>query len=106
MLSSEQRRKIRETVEKRLEDIEPVIKSLKKPKGANPSAEPAPARDVDNKGPREQNLNTALLTREYLKDVLKNIEEEDFGLCVWCHSPIAFDLLLAAPDTTRCVRCA
>lgn len=106
MLSLGQRRQVRETVERRLKDIELTIKGLKKQKGENFSGTPSSVDVADNKGLQEKNLNMALLNREYLKDVLKNIDEEDFGLCVWCHSPIVFDRLLAAPETTRCTRCA
>ncbi|HUX94978.1 MAG TPA: TraR/DksA C4-type zinc finger protein [Bacteroidales bacterium] len=40
-----------------------------------------------------------------LKNVLNRIDSPDFGICIKCNKPIAFDRLRAMPSATRCTSC-
>ena len=58
----------------------------------------------------EGGLATALETRifdrhQMLDSALRRLETGTYGVCVSCHSPIAYGRLLAMPEATYCVGC-
>ena len=40
-----------------------------------------------------------------LSDILQRVDNPDFGICVKCNKPIAFQRLMAVPTATRCISC-
>ncbi len=40
-----------------------------------------------------------------VKDALKNIEDEKYGICKYCHKPIDEKRLLARPTSSACISC-
>lgn len=40
-----------------------------------------------------------------VKDALKNIEDEKYGICKYCHKPIDEKRLLARPTSSACINC-
>ena len=40
-----------------------------------------------------------------LKEILNHIDSPDYGICVICDKPIAFERMKAVPSATRCVSC-
>lgn len=37
---------------------------------------------------------------------LSHLDDDDFGLCIECDEPIAFERLMALPESKLCIRCA
>ena len=40
-----------------------------------------------------------------LKEIINRIDSPDYGICVICNKPIAFERMKAVPSATRCVSC-
>ena len=38
-----------------------------------------------------------------LNDVLRRIDQPDYGICIKCHKPIPYERMKAVPMATRCV---
>lgn len=53
----------------------------------------------------EANLRTAKLRMVKLQDALKNLDDEDFGICQRCERPIPYKRLLLLPESIYCVAC-
>ncbi len=60
---------------------------------------------------QDKSVNEAALERlrddrTRLENALGSIGRADFGVCIACRQPIAFERMEAMPQSTLCVRCA
>jgi len=51
-------------------------------------------------------LNEATLTLTRLKNALKRVNHEMFGICIVCEEEIDVERMLVRPESVRCVECA
>ena len=61
---------------------------------------------INNRSINEAALRTARIKQKSLVATLKNIDGDDFGICVRCGDAIPQGRMLLLPHTTRCVQCA
>ncbi|MFP4429500.1 MAG: TraR/DksA family transcriptional regulator [Desulfovermiculus sp.] len=61
---------------------------------------------LTNQGILLSSLNKAKTRLARLKQVLKNIDDPDFGLCRECGEEIALKRLKALPESELCIDCA
>jgi DnaK suppressor protein len=61
---------------------------------------------INNKSVNDAALREAEQRHRKLLVVLKNINDEDFGICRGCRKPIPEGRLLIRPESSFCVHCA
>lgn len=61
---------------------------------------------INNKSVTEAALRKAKEKLEKLKYALSNINDENFGICIQCKSPIPIGRLLIMPQSSTCVKCS
>lgn len=62
--------------------------------------------ELNDREVNEYALQTATKKLVALQRTLSKIEEENFGNCVRCGSPIPIARLMAVPEATKCLECA
>jgi len=60
---------------------------------------------IKMKSADERQLRAARVRLDKLESALKKIDNPEFGNCFICEQTIPFARLLAAPETTRCIKC-
>jgi RNA polymerase-binding transcription factor DksA len=65
-----------------------------------PDAEQLNERGLRDLAPRARSRATQIV------NVLRRMGTENFGVCVSCRSPIAYERLSAIPETTVCAPCS
>ena len=53
----------------------------------------------------KQTLHEASIRRNKLKFALTKLSEDEYGICIECEEPIAFERLLLLPESSYCVAC-
>ncbi len=109
-MTKKEKNSIKETIELELKKLEEQIETLKeKTKPISPDCslgrltrEEAMNEQMMNK----KVLNESTLRQIRLKNALKRVEHEMFGICVECEEPIAVGRMLVRPESVRCVDCA
>lgn len=108
-MTPEEREEIRKHVRKELDQQKKSISTLTElldsevQSDANDwfsSKESNPSKDIN-----EMALAKARHRMLILNEVINRIESSDFGICVICGKPIAFERMKAVPTATRCVSC-
>lgn len=61
---------------------------------------------INNKSIAEAALRKAEEKLSKLKYVLKQIDQDDFGICAKCKKPIPLGRILLMPQSRHCVNCA
>ncbi len=61
---------------------------------------------INNKTVTEAALRNAKDKLYKLKTVLSKIDDDDFGICISCKSPIPIGRILIMPQSRTCVRCS
>lgn len=61
---------------------------------------------INNKSVVEAALRKAKDKLYKLKVVLTKIDEDDFGICISCKSPIPLGRILVMPQSQTCVKCS
>jgi DnaK suppressor protein len=110
MLSDEERAKVKTTIEQELKKLEEQMAILKeKTQPIEPDC--SLGRLTREEAMNEQMMNKKVLSESTLrqtrlKNALKRIEHEMFGVCIVCEEPIALGRMLVRPESVRCVDCA
>jgi DnaK suppressor protein len=73
-------------------------------------ADPRETTDDEAVGDLQASLEVAAVQRDALElreidEALQRLDAANFGSCVDCGAPIAWDRLLAVPQVERCTRC-
>ncbi len=96
---------VKEKIKTLKKDVE-SFKSLTKPVAPdNAIGRITRMEAINSKSINEAALNKAKITLSKLEDVLKMIDDPDFGLCAQCEEPIPFARLMILPEAGLCVRC-
>lgn len=102
-----------EIKEKILAEIEKTEKSVKEYREITKPIAPENAIGrvsrmdaINNKSIAEAALRKAEEKLSKLKYVLRQIDEDDFGICAKCKSPIPLGRILLMPQSRHCVHCA
>ena len=61
---------------------------------------------INNKSVAEAALRTKKAKLTKLRIARTKVDDENFGMCVFCSQPIQPLRLMYMPESTRCVRCA
>ena len=61
---------------------------------------------INNKSVTEAALRTAQQKLDKLEFALLKVDEEDFGICIQCKTPIPLGRLLVMPQSRTCVKCS
>jgi len=61
---------------------------------------------INNKSVNEAALRQKQSQLNSLKEALKNINEERFGICIGCGQSIPMGRILLMPGSKKCVQCA
>lgn len=61
---------------------------------------------INNKSVMQSSLNTKVKRLKSLTIKLENIDNETFGNCANCSTPININRLLYRPESSLCIRCA
>ena len=109
-MTKKEKSTIKETIELELKKLEEQIETLKeKTKPISPDCslgrltrEEAMNEQMMNK----KVLNESTLRETRLKNALKRIDHEMFGVCIVCEESIAVGRMLIRPESVRCVDCA
>lgn len=109
-MTKKEKSTIKETIELELKKLEGQIETLKeKTKPISPDCslgrltrEEAMNEQMMNK----KVLNESTLRETRLKNALKRIDHEMFGVCIVCEESIAVGRMLIRPESVRCVDCA
>ena len=109
-MESEEKRKIRQEIEKRIAETKKSIKSLKeqaKPVAPDRAIGRLTRMDaIQQKNMSEANLRTAEQALLNLEEALIKLGEPDFGLCIRCKKRIPLGRILIVPESKCCVKCA
>lgn len=62
--------------------------------------------NIVNQSVAEAQLSKARVRLARLREAVKRVDDEDFGLCLDCGEPIPMARLKAMPETGYCVDCA
>lgn len=102
-----------EIKEKILAEIEKTEKSVKEYREITKPIAPENAIGrvsrmdaINNKSIAEAALRKAEEKLSKLKYVLRQIDEDDFGICAKCKKPIPIGRILLMPQSRHCVHCA
>ena len=109
-MTKKEKNSIKETIEQELEKLEEQIEALKektKPIAPDCSLGRLTREEAMNEQMMNKKvLNESTLRQIRLKNALKRVEHEMFGVCVECEEPIAVGRMLVRPESVRCVDCA
>ena len=109
-MTKKEKNSIKETIEQELEKLEEQIETLKektKPIAPDCSLGRLTREEAMNEQMMNKKvLNESTLRQIRLKNALKRVEHEMFGICVECEEPIAVGRMLVRPESVRCVDCA
>ncbi len=109
-MTKKEKNSIKETIELELKKLEEQIDTLKektKPIAPDCSLGRLTREEAMNEQMMNKKvLNESTLRQIRLKNALKRVEHEMFGICVECEEPIAVGRMLVRPESVRCVDCA
>ena len=99
-------KKIREEIEKLKHQIE-ILKEKTKPVAPDCSLGRLTREEALNEQMMNKKvLSEATLTLTRLKNALKRVNHEMFGICIVCEEEINVERMLIRPESVRCVDCA
>lgn len=61
---------------------------------------------MGEKAVNERILEESRLRLLRLENAFRRLDREDFGICIECEEPIAFERLKLRPESLRCIDCA
>lgn len=109
-MTPEQRREIRQRIEKRMEELRITIAQLEetsKPVSLDqPIGRLSRMDSMANQAISGQRLTDSKRTLMRLERALDRVDDEHFGVCTECGEDIAIGRLLVMPEATLCVDCA
>lgn len=109
-MNPEEKNNIRVEIEKRIEEAEQSIETLREQtKPVPPSVAIGRLTRMDaiqQKNMAEANLKSTEATINKLKKALENLDSPDFGICASCGKNIPLGRILAVPEAKICVQCA
>ena len=109
-MESEDKSTIKKTIESELGKLEEQIEILKektKPIAPDCSLGRLTREEAMNEQMMNKKvLNESTLRQTRLKNALKRIDHEMFGVCIVCEESIAVERMLIRPESIRCVNCA
>ncbi|MCG8698714.1 MAG: TraR/DksA C4-type zinc finger protein [Bacteroidales bacterium] len=101
---------IKEFIQKEIAKTEKLVKEYKeltKPIAPENAIGRVSRMDaINNKSVTEAALRQAEEKLRKLKEVIKTINNKDFGICVSCHRPIPIQRIMLMPQSRKCVNCA
>lgn len=109
-MEAEEKIRLKEEIEKKLKSVrESVLQLRENSKPVAPDNSIGRITRMD--AIQSKSVNEALLrdaeTQEFrLQETLARINETDFGVCRRCKKPIAFERMMAIPQTPFCISCA
>ena len=109
-MTIEEKNTIKKTIEQELKKLEEQIRILKeKTKPIAPDC--SLGRLTREEAMNEQMMNKKVLNESTLRQIrlrnsLKRINHEMFGICIVCEKSIAIGRMLVRPESVRCVNCA
>ena len=110
MLSPDEKDKIRVAIERKARDLDERIeeyRELTKPIPPSEAIGRVSRMDaINNKSVNEAALRQAEKQRQGLNRALQRLDDDRFGLCTRCGTPIPTGRLLLMPGALTCVRCA
>jgi len=109
-MTIEDKNTIRETIEQELKKLEEQIDILKE-KTQPIAPDCSLGRLTREEAMNEQMMNKKVLNESTLrqirlKNALKRVDHEMFGICIECEETIALGRMLIRPESVRCVDCA
>lgn len=109
-MKAEDRKIIKEKIEIELQKLGLEIEDLKemvKPIAPENAIGRVSRMDaINNKSINEAALRKAEIRLNALKVALKEVDQQDFGMCFRCNEPIPIGRLLLRPQSRSCVKCA
>lgn len=109
-MTKEERKILRKKIESQIAELSIEIKDLKeltKPVAPENAIGRISRMDViNNRSVNLAALQKAELRFRGLEEALKNIDLEEFGICIRCKNPIPIGRLLLRPQSKSCVNCA
>lgn len=110
MLSGEQRNQVRETIYQQIGEAEEELKLLKELTAAvapdNAIGRLSRMDAINNKSVNDAAYRNVRNRLKRLQNVLEKVDDNDYGLCVRCGGPIAFERILIMPEKRVCVNCS
>jgi DnaK suppressor protein len=110
ILETEKRKKLKNHIKKKIEDLKENIKSYKVHTQPvvpdNAIGRLTRMEAINSKSINEAALNKSKQTLSKMERALKMINDPDFGLCRECEEPIPFARLMIVPESDLCVQCA
>ncbi len=110
MLSEEQRNQVRQTIQDHIREAEKEVEILKELTAAvAPDDSIGRISRMDAINNKSVNDSAYRKTRSRLKRLQKvqdQVDDKDFGLCMRCGKPIAYDRILIMPEKRVCVNCS
>ena len=109
-MTKKEKSTIKKTIEKELKKLEnqiTVLKEKTKPIAPDCSLGRLTREEAMNEQMMNKKvLNESTLRQTRLKNALKRIDHEMFGICIECEESIAVGRMLVRPESVRCVDCA
>lgn len=109
MLTKDQIEKLRQKIQQKIAGVEADmvdLKELTKPISPENAIGRISRMDaINNKSINDAALFNAKNKLVRLKQCLKQLDTESYGLCRQCGEPIEFEKLLVMPESVRCVTC-
>lgn len=109
-MSPEEKKEIRAEIEKRIEEAEQSIETLREQtRPVPPSVAIGRLTRMDaiqQKQMAEANLKSTEALISKLQKALDKLDEPDFGICASCGKDIPLGRILAVPEAKICVPCA
>jgi len=110
MLSHEEKEKVRLAIERKAKHLDERIeeyRELTKPIPPSEAIGRVSRMDaINNKSVNEAALRQAERQRQGLNRAIQRLDDDRFGLCTRCGTPIPIGRLLLMPGALTCVRCA
>ena len=108
-MTDEQKAELRSLIEKEMEEVKKSIDQIKS--GTKPVApDNAIGRltrmeAINSKSISEATLRSAQARLANLEKALREIDDEEFGICLRCEEPIPMERLMIVPESKVCVKC-
>lgn len=108
-MTKEERTEITEIISREIQKITKKINELKEftaPVSPDDAIGRISRMDaINNKSITEASMRNLQTRLDQLQKISQVVSEKDFGLCIKCHKPIAFERLKIRPEIRLCAEC-
>ena len=109
-MAIDDRKKIKEKIERAIEEQNKLIQSLEKTSKPvapdNAIGRLTRMEAINSKSVSETSLAFARSKVRKLEKALKRIDDSGFGICLSCGNPIPNERIMLMPESTICIPCA